>query len=44
MHISIKGVEVDKRGSLESTVDDSETVPLAFPVPNVIGVVRKSRF
>lgn len=42
MHISIKGVEVDKKGSLESTVDDSEAVPLVFPIPNVIGVVRKS--
>ncbi|HAA04661.1 MAG TPA: hypothetical protein DCE18_15045 [Syntrophobacteraceae bacterium] len=43
MHISINGVEVDKKGSLESTVDDSESVPLVFPIPNVIGVVRKSR-
>ncbi len=42
MHISINGVEVDKKGSLESTLDDSEAVPLAFPIPNVIGVVRKS--
>ncbi len=41
MHVAIKGVEVDKKGSLESAFDDSEGVPLVFRIPNVIGVVRK---
>jgi hypothetical protein len=41
MHVAINGVEVDKKGSLESAFDDSEGVPLVFRIPNVIGVVRK---
>jgi hypothetical protein len=41
LHVSMKGVEVDRNGSLESALDDSEAIRLVFQVPNVLGVVRK---
>jgi hypothetical protein len=41
LHVSMKGVEVDRNGSLESALDDSEGIRLVFQIPNVLGVVRK---
>jgi hypothetical protein len=43
LFVSSGRMEVDKHGSLETGFDETGAIQLAFPIPNVIGIVRKPK-
>jgi hypothetical protein len=43
LYVSTGRMEVDKHGSLETGFDETEAIQLAFPIPNVLGIVRKPK-
>ena len=42
LYFSYRGIEINEVGSFETRVNESEKNDSALPIPNIIGVVRKS--
>jgi hypothetical protein len=42
-YVAAGPVEVERHGSLETGFDEAEAIQLAFPIPNVLGIVRKPK-